>query len=46
MAGAKRAANLDPTLRPALLALVKPDMRGDLMSPLRWTTLSTRKLAA
>jgi hypothetical protein len=44
--GRKRAADLDPGLRPALLALVEPDMRGDPMSPLRWTTKSTRKLAA
>src|SRR5688572_20771420 len=29
----------------ALLALVEPDVRGDAMSPLRWTTKSTRKLA-
>jgi Rhodopirellula transposase DDE domain len=39
-------ANLDPGLRPALLALVEPGTRGDPMSPLRWTTKSTRKLAA
>ena len=44
--GRKRVADLDPGLRPALLALVEPDMRGDPMSPLRWTTKSTRKLAA
>ncbi len=37
---------MDLGLRPALLALVEPDMRGDPMSPLRWTTRSTRKLAA
>ncbi|GID30280.1 DDE superfamily endonuclease [Paractinoplanes brasiliensis] len=43
--GRKRAAELDPGLRPALLALVEPDERGDPMSPLRWTTKSTRKLA-
>src|SRR5215217_883013 len=36
--GRKRAAVLDPGLRPALLALVEPDERGDPMSPLRWTT--------
>jgi transposase len=45
-AGRKRAAVADPGLRPALLALVEPDMRGDPMSPLRWTTKSTRNLAA
>jgi transposase len=43
--GRKRVAGLDRGLRPALLALVEPDMRGDPMSPLRWTTKSTRKLA-
>ena len=36
----------DPGLVPALLALVEPDERGDPMSPLRWTTRSTRNLAA
>ena len=44
--GRTRAADLDPGLRPALLALVEPQERGDPMSPLRWTTKSTRKLAA
>jgi Rhodopirellula transposase DDE domain len=44
--GRKRAAELDPGLLPALLALVEPDERGDPMSPLRWTTKSTRTLAA
>src|SRR3954467_10930324 len=44
--GRKKAADVDPGLRPALLALVEPDMRGDPMSPLRWTTKSTRHLAA
>ena len=44
--GRKRAADLDPGLRPALLALVEPQERGDPMSPLRWTTRSTRTLAA
>lgn len=43
--GRKRAAEVDPGLRTALLALVEPKMRGDPMSPLRWTTKSTRKLA-
>ena len=43
--GRKRAADLDPGLLPALLALVEPDERGDPMSPLRWTTKSTRNLA-
>jgi len=44
--GRKRAADLDPGLRPALLALVEPDERGDPVSPLRWTAKSTRDLAA
>src|SRR5437870_596962 len=35
--GRKRTAELDPELRPAPLALVEPDQRGDPMSPLRWT---------
>ncbi|MEU2779724.1 ISAzo13 family transposase, partial [Streptomyces sp. NPDC007162] len=43
--GRKRAADLDPELRPALLALVEPDERGDPMSPLRWTVKSTKSLA-
>jgi hypothetical protein len=44
--GRKRSADLDAGLRPALLALVEPEERGDPVSPLRWTTKSTRKLAA
>jgi hypothetical protein len=44
--GRKRAAEVDPGLVPALLALVEPEERGDPVSPLRWTTKSTRKLAA
>src|SRR6266699_6496576 len=43
--GRKRAADADPGLVPALLALVEPEERGDPMSPLRWTTKSTRNLA-
>jgi len=43
--GRKSAAETDPGLVPALLALVKPDQRGDPMSPLRWTTKSTRNLS-
>src|SRR5919199_539054 len=45
LGGGKRATVLDPGLRPALLALVEPEERGDPMSPLRWTTKSTRRLA-
>ena len=43
--GRKRLADLDPGLRPALLALAEPQERGDPPSPLRWTTKSTRNLA-
>ncbi len=44
--GRKRQADLDTGLRPALLALVEPDERGDPVSPLRWTTKSLRALSA
>ncbi|MEU0040343.1 ISAzo13 family transposase [Streptomyces sp. NPDC006333] len=44
-AGRKRVADRNPAVREALLALVEPDVRGDPVSPLRWTTKSTRKLA-
>src|SRR5215217_1990040 len=44
-AGRKRATEVDPGLRSALAALVEPDERGHPMSPLRWTTKSTRNLA-
>jgi Rhodopirellula transposase DDE domain/Helix-turn-helix of DDE superfamily endonuclease len=44
--GRKRLSDIDPGLVPALLRLVEPDERGDPMSPLRWTTRSTRNLAA
>src|SRR6478752_4623410 len=44
--GRKRAAEADPGLVPALLALVEPDERGDPESPLRWTVKSARTLAA
>jgi transposase len=43
--GRKRLVELDPGLRSALLALVEPGERGDPMTPLRWTTKSTRRLA-
>src|SRR3954471_22815965 len=38
--GRKRAAGLDPGLRPALPALPGPAERGDPSSPLRWTARS------
>jgi Rhodopirellula transposase DDE domain/Helix-turn-helix of DDE superfamily endonuclease len=44
--GRTRAADKDPGLVPALLALVEPEERGDPVSPLRWTVKSTRMLAA
>jgi transposase len=43
--GRKRAADTDPGLVPALLALVEPEEPGDPMSELKWTTKSTRTLA-
>ena len=44
--GRKKAVDLDPGLRPTLLALVEPDERGGPMSPLLWPTKLTRTLAA
>lgn len=45
--GGRRPQTLtDPGLVQALLALVEPEERGDPMGPLRWTTKSTRALAA
>ncbi|WP_393073308.1 ISAzo13 family transposase [Streptomyces sp. LN704] len=44
-AGRKRVVDRNPAVREALLVLVEPDVRGDPMSPLRWTTKSTRKFA-
>jgi hypothetical protein len=44
--GRKSLTATDPALLAALLALVEPTRRGDPESPLCWTTLSTRKLAA
>lgn len=43
--GRKSVEEQDPRVLPALLALVKPDERGDPESPLRWTTKSLRRLA-
>jgi transposase len=45
-AGRKPATQVDPTLLPDLQRLVDPATRGDPMSPLRWTSKSTKKLAA
>src|SRR5437773_5878045 len=44
-AGRKRLTTTDPTLWPALEALVDPVTRGDPESPLRWTVKSTHQLA-
>ena len=44
--GRKKLADTDAGLQAALLALVDPGARGDPESPLRWTTLSLRNLAA
>jgi transposase len=43
--GRKALEEKDPQLVEDLKALVEPASRGDPMSPLRWTTKSTRKLA-
>jgi hypothetical protein len=43
--GRKSLTETDPGLVTALEALVDPVTRGDPMSPLRWTTKSTRRLA-
>jgi transposase len=45
-AGRRRLRDSDPGLVDALMALVEPDQRGDPESALRWTTKSTRNLAA
>jgi len=44
--GRKRLVEHDPELAVRLSALVDPETRGDPMSPLVWTTKSTRHLAA
>ena len=43
--GRKRLTETDPELMAELKALVDPETRGDPMSPLVWTTKSTRNLA-
>jgi hypothetical protein len=43
--GRKQAFDKDPNLLLELDDLVSPDARGDPMSPLRWTSKSTYKLA-
>jgi transposase len=44
--GRKKAEVADPELVDALDGLIEPGTRGDPESPLRWTTKSTRHLAA
>lgn len=44
-AGRPALTDIDLNLLPNLDALVDPESRGDPMSPLRWTTKSTRELA-
>jgi hypothetical protein len=44
-AGRPALAVKDPTLMPALLALVEDSTQGDPMKPLTWTTKSLRRLA-
>ncbi len=44
--GRKKLVVVDPTVRADLERLVEPLSRGDPESPLRWTSKSTRKLAA
>lgn len=43
--GRKKLAETDPALAAELRKLVDPETRGDPMSPLVWTTKSTRHLA-
>ncbi len=44
--GRKSLTITQPGIKNALDALVEPTARGDPMSPLRWTCLSVRRLAA
>jgi len=43
-AGRKKVTEKHPNLLPSLDALVEPTAKGNPMSPLRWTTKSTRRL--
>jgi hypothetical protein len=45
-AGRKKVSDHDPRLTDALERLIDPDTLGDPESPLRWTSKSTRTLAA
>ena len=44
-AGRRPLTDIDPDLLDALKTMVEPTTRGDPMSPLRWTSKSTRHLA-
>src|SRR3989304_5893277 len=44
-AGRPALLEVDPAIRVELERLIEPATRGDPMSPLRWTSKSTRKLA-
>lgn len=44
--GRKKVTDRDPGIVAAVEALVEPSTAGDPMSPLRWTTKSTRTLAS
>jgi transposase len=44
--GRKKSTSVQPKLLSSLDALVEPSAKGDPMSPLRWTTKSTRRLSA
>jgi hypothetical protein len=43
--GRKKGCDQQPNLKPSLDAIVEPGAKGDPMSPLRWTTHSSRRLA-
>jgi len=43
--GRRKGWEQQPELKPSLDAIVEPGAKGDPMSPLRWTTHSTRRLA-
>ena len=43
--GRKKISELQPNLIPSLDAIVEPGAKGNPMSPLRWTTHSSRRLA-
>jgi len=43
--GRKKGCKRQPNLKSSLESIVEPSAKGDPMSPLRWTTHSSRKLA-